>query len=295
MADCDAGVVMKNMYLDTVPHFVLCSILKWAGSSQFSIFPPEQVSTEVFAQLFGGSVFRSAAVELLVSQQEWSQLVTTRGFTRVRPYVIRLGNTSFALRMAFETTDAKDKNHVPKQLARMEFIKVMVDPKTLTTPVPIANPADLRRLCQPDAVPEVKAPKTFMGPKPSNAFVWKAVVRQSDCDALQHVNNAVYGQLVEDARAEAALAGALPESLAKASSQSGFIKAAIVEYLGQPHRGEHLNIAVWYDEDEHKINFEFEVEETQQVACKVSMVCGDHPVVAGGPFVGSSMARPAKL
>merc|ERR1712176_1096634 len=93
---------------------------------------------------------------------------------------------------------------------------------------------------------ELEAPR--LSAKPASAFVWRTEVRISDCDLLQHINNAEYGSLMEAARWAAAEAGIFRKNKAALGSA----QRVCIDYVGQP-----VDIAVWWDGDANAIGFEF--------------------------------------
>merc|ERR1712151_1448894 len=90
-------------------------------------------------------------------------------------------------------------------------------------------------------------------------------IRHTDCDLLGHMNNAVYGDLMENARRAAVIAGAFKGEKAA----EGDVRLASIEYLGQPKAGEELDIAVWWDADAQLLGFEFLLEGKEVVSKSV--------------------------
>mmetsp|Transcript_74993 Transcript_74993/g.163723 ORF Transcript_74993/g.163723 Transcript_74993/m.163723 type:complete len:292 (-) Transcript_74993:530-1405(-) len=284
MADAPVtpGTWFKTLYPDSVPQAALGAVLKWCDAAQTDYYHRHKALPQEAADLIERSVMRSNAVEFLVPYEKWAAIVTSRAMVHCNVHLVRVGNTSFALRIAVSSEEM-----VP--LAIVETVMVAVSAQDFTKPVPVPNAELMKKNLRPAAVPAVHAPPTQKS-RPDSAFLWKTQVRKSDCDILFHVNNAIYGNYMEDARFQAAEAGALPKDLARVEATEGFPHGALVEYLGQPHAGQSMTVAVWCDEATRTIYFEFFLDDGQ-VVCKASMVCGTAPVSTTANFVGSSLVR----
>jgi len=280
------GTYFKTLYPDVVPQAAICAAFKWCDGAQSDFTSKHKaLPEEVAKRQEYGSVMRSNAIEFLVPMEEWTEKVSCKTSVHVQPSLQRLGRTSFAFRISINAEDGQP-------LARVESVLVAVNPEDLTKPIVVPYQEEYRRALRPAVVPDVHVAPVAPGARPASAFVWRTIVRKSDCDALQHINNAIYGSLIEDARGAAAMAGALPRNLANVEEPNGFPRAALIEYLGQPHEGDLLNIAVWCDEDKGVVYFELFMENGAVVA-KASILCNGFPLPPPANFVGSSFVKPA--
>mmetsp|Transcript_37737 Transcript_37737/g.79857 ORF Transcript_37737/g.79857 Transcript_37737/m.79857 type:complete len:363 (+) Transcript_37737:238-1326(+) len=278
------GTLFKTLYPDIVAPAAVGTILKWCDAARSDYFG-KLGAMKALRWLELGSVMRSNAIEFLVPLAKWSEKVCCKTGVHVRPHLQRLGRTSFAFRFTVSAEDGEP-------LARVESVLVSIDRRDPTKPVPVPNAESLKPLLRPALVPPVHVAPASSSSRPPAAFVWKTVVRKSDCHALEHINNAVYGQLIEDARGAAALAGALPPDLANAEDAKGFPRAALIEYMGQPGEGDVLNVAVWGDAETGVVYFEIFMDDGS-VVTKATIATGDHTLSSSSNFVGSSLARPA--
>eukprot|EP00405_Crypthecodinium_cohnii_P045261 CAMPEP_0206579944 /NCGR_PEP_ID=MMETSP0325_2-20121206/32854_1 /ASSEMBLY_ACC=CAM_ASM_000347 /TAXON_ID=2866 /ORGANISM="Crypthecodinium cohnii, Strain Seligo" /LENGTH=287 /DNA_ID=CAMNT_0054085859 /DNA_START=43 /DNA_END=903 /DNA_ORIENTATION=+ len=276
------ATVFKTLYLDCVPHAAIGGLLNWCDAAQTDFFVRCAGFSPEAARQAEWTVTRSNTLEYLVPLSSWQRYVSPKAFISVKTSLARIGKTSFALRFSIESEESV-------ALARLESTMVAVDPQDFTKPVPVPNIDLFRQVLKPDAVPPVYAIEATPSERHRAAFCWDVEVRASDCDNLQHINNAIYGYLMEDTRRAAAEANALPEALARPSDAGGFPRAVRIDYLDQPQAGDVLSISLWPDEvDSSVLHFEFTLPlyPNGKVVCKASLMCGEHP--AAGSNGGSS-------
>jgi len=182
----------KVLYTDHAPHSSLGTVLKWCDTAQGALFrsiPDKTVAEELMKAYSLASVMRTNTVEMLMNQHDWVQHMDDAAVAVVRPLLVRIGRTSWVIQSSVETSAA-----VP--IARVQTVMVAVDPNDSTKPVPVPHAETLRGIMR-EAAP-VEAPQS--GVRPPNSFVWRTEVRQSDCDDMQHINNAFYASLFEELR-----------------------------------------------------------------------------------------------
>eukprot|EP00411_Alexandrium_monilatum_P114246 CAMPEP_0175693732 /NCGR_PEP_ID=MMETSP0097-20121207/31576_1 /TAXON_ID=311494 /ORGANISM="Alexandrium monilatum, Strain CCMP3105" /LENGTH=300 /DNA_ID=CAMNT_0017000845 /DNA_START=15 /DNA_END=912 /DNA_ORIENTATION=+ len=235
-----AAMEIQPLFTDQARQCSLGAVLRWSDTAQAALYgsvPDAEVRAALLRAWERSLVTRSNQVELLLPGRAWEEaLSATLGATvRVAPRVTKVGRTSMGV--GFEISTSRG---VP--LARVASVMVAVDEETASKPVPVPHPEALRALSKD--FPAVKVPS--ISTRPSDAFVWRAEVRSSDCDLFGHVNNAVYGDYMEDARrAAAARPGALPPVAAEAAAADARI--ASVDYLGQAKARDAIEVAVWWD------------------------------------------------
>lgn len=241
------AVDFKTVFTDTPWYACIGTILRWVDVAQSEIYrslPDSSVAEEVFQMYERASVMRAHVLELSVDSSTWERLIGVSGMARVRPSLARIGRTSWIVTTVVETPDGQ-------QIARVQTTMVAVDFADTSKPVPVPHAEVLKEVVIP--APTLIAPE--VAERPPSAFVWRTEVRQSDCDTLQHINNAVYGNLAEDARRAGAAAGALPAQDRGAGSR--LARTVSVDYLGQPKAGDWLEVAVWWDLQHHAVCCEF--------------------------------------
>lgn len=238
-------VQFKTLVPDNPAHASLATILKWCDSAQGALFDPipdPSMRKEMQEWCMKGAVTRANVVELLVTAAEWEMLIDVVARSRVCPVITRVGRTSWVVRFSVETLRGQ-------VLAQVQTVMVAVDANDFTRSVPVPFTEALQSLVHEQ--PGLEAPVACS--RPHEAFAWRTEVRQSDCDAMQHINNAVYASLAEDARHAAVQAGALTDLRAV----SGSLRKASIDYLGQPQAGDALVVAVWWDAGRGTIGLEF--------------------------------------
>ena len=142
---------------------------------------------------------------------------------RVTPRLARVGRTSWAV--AFDIRDATAGGAAGALLAVVQTLMVRVDAATHSVALSLPNLEALRLLVgdgggggggggggsgRGGSGGSSSAPTEEDG-----AFSWEERARLTDCDALGHVNNAVYATLLEEARAAAGRAGAYDAAAAR--------------------------------------------------------------------------------
>mmetsp|Transcript_2769 Transcript_2769/g.6038 ORF Transcript_2769/g.6038 Transcript_2769/m.6038 type:complete len:348 (-) Transcript_2769:59-1102(-) len=280
-----SSTALKAVYPDTMPQAAVGATLKWCDSARHDFLVRNGLADEEAAKRqLSGFVMRSNAVEFLVPLEEWSEKVRCEASLHIACTVARVGRTSLAFRLSMASEDGTP-------LARVESVVVAVDPEDITKAVVVPCADHYKELCQPDVFGSIHVQPLSRNPRPTDSYIWRTMVRKSDCDGLHHINNAIYGTLLEDARAAATRAGAIPDA-APVDCHHGFPRGALIEFLGQPHEGDALNVAVWYSEESGSFYFEFFMDDGKVVS-KASLFCGDKVVTNVANFVGSSMIRPA--
>lgn len=111
----------------------------------------------------------------------------------VTSWVARVGRTSLDIAHRILASDGRE-------VARGLVVGVHLDPAGAPHPIP----DDVRALVKGGELPAVTLE---LGPRPRDPVVLPLVVRPSDIDLLQHVNQARYADYFDDARALAAQAG----------------------------------------------------------------------------------------
>lgn len=243
------------LFLDQTFHAQLGAVSRWADSvptqkALFSCLHNEQASEDMLRLWLTNAVNRKNVVEIMSSSKDWVKVVA-QGSVKVVPRIMRVGRTSWA-----SNYDIVTGLGVP--LARVQTVMVAVDEETLSKPMLVPH-AELLKANVRDApsleVPSVKP----RGEEPQ--LTWRVEVRQSDCDSLGHMNNTVYATLIEDARHVALQSKRFPHF-----SDAG-TRLASIEYIGQPHAGDMLDIAIWWDADAGAWGFEFLVKEEVVAKC----------------------------
>lgn len=248
------GVAFKSIFPDMSSHQALGTILRWCDISQVAVFsaiPNATIHEDLKKFWAQGAVQRRNMVEMLVTGEEWRRLIDVNASGKVTPSVTRVGRTSWVVNSSVETAEGV-------ALARVSTVMVAVDATDSSKPVPVPHAEALKGIVAEAPTVDV-AP---VCPRPSGAFTWRTQVRQSDCDSFEHINNAVYANLLEDARYTAHKTGAFVES----SASSGSPRMLSIDYLGQPRALEFLDIAAWWDDEAKAIGFEFTTDSGNVVA-----------------------------
>eukprot|EP00931_Biecheleriopsis_adriatica_P120428 TRINITY_DN95551_c0_g1_i1.p1 TRINITY_DN95551_c0_g1~~TRINITY_DN95551_c0_g1_i1.p1 ORF type:complete len:273 (-),score=54.99 TRINITY_DN95551_c0_g1_i1:27-845(-) len=245
----------ESMYVDRTKHNALGAVLRWCdtfGALYMDDLDIDEVQRKELLKVAAFQyVNRVTQLEILVSGQRWEEAVLQSPKIRLSSCVSKVGRTSFGV-TSFGSTEAGE------ELFRFSTVIVNVDAddssKTRPMLYPEAHKAALREV-RPVEVPKADA-------RPAEAFVWRTSVRHTDCDLINHMNNAVYGDLMEDARRAALAAG----SFSGTPAAKGDVRLASVEYLGQPKAGQTLDVAVWWDAQAQHLGFEFKLDGAEVVA-----------------------------
>ena len=242
-------------------------MLRWADTAQERLFDTEALPSEARNGLISAclnSVMRANLFTMMVPHEELKALKLKA--VRTRPRLVRVGRTSWTVRTAVTTCDGA-------LIAMVETVMVHVD-SGLTKPEPLPYQDELNQLLthpsQAAAVCEPGLPKQRpRDPAAPAVFTWETNVRATDCDGLDHINNALYLLLAEEARAIAH--HHLPEECGgEAMAQCG-ARWASVEYTGQAHPFETLCIAVWFDRSQLVYHFEMRVGEQQVASVSIGL------------------------
>eukprot|EP00746_Dinoflagellata_sp_MGD_P030060 gnl/MRDRNA2_/MRDRNA2_17120_c0_seq1.p1 gnl/MRDRNA2_/MRDRNA2_17120_c0~~gnl/MRDRNA2_/MRDRNA2_17120_c0_seq1.p1 ORF type:complete len:270 (+),score=28.38 gnl/MRDRNA2_/MRDRNA2_17120_c0_seq1:70-879(+) len=254
-ASVEVAYLLSSQF-DYRPQSLLETLLTWSGTAQDVVYEsiPDPQAMKVFVH---NVVMRQTVTQVLMSGTDLKKLLSTKPKHRARPWVIRVGRTSYVFGCLIETIDGI-------AWARVRTTMVAVDAETLMRPVPVPYKEVLEGMAQKeDNLADLQAPTCSA--RPANAFVWHTKVRFTDCDILQHITNARYGSLIEDARWAAAKAGffnSTPLAL-------GRTHTVCIEHTGQPHAGDSLDIAVWWDKEAEVMGFEFTV--TQRIVATAAL------------------------
>eukprot|EP00404_Azadinium_spinosum_P038258 CAMPEP_0180646724 /NCGR_PEP_ID=MMETSP1037_2-20121125/49842_1 /TAXON_ID=632150 /ORGANISM="Azadinium spinosum, Strain 3D9" /LENGTH=259 /DNA_ID=CAMNT_0022671001 /DNA_START=41 /DNA_END=816 /DNA_ORIENTATION=- len=243
---------LTPLFIDVPGHAGLGAVLRWCDASQVELYHamPNEVHGKEFAELWATcAVMRTNVVEMLVQDKTWEKALagdaTNRVKVRVAQSVMRVGRTSWGVFSEITTTGGV-------QLARVNTVMVALDAESVSKPIPLPHPEGLKALIR--ECPPIQEPPTVCA-RPQGVFVWRAQVRHSDCDGFGHMNNAVYGDLMEDARRAAVAAGAFQGLPAAAGSAH----LTSIEYLKEVKPLEEISLAVWWDGTVQAFGLELEL------------------------------------
>ena len=189
------------MWLDFTQHYTtFASLLKWTDTAQGILFPVKQVP-EIHHMWAGNAVMRSNRVRVLLPHEEyreWKQVT-------VWPHLQHVGTTSWVCGFRI-TNEAGDK-----VMAVVETTMVFTD-ETFTLSKPIQNHNREHMMQMIDTSKIGLGRPEFSENDDSTAssidpWEYSTVVRITDCDALNHINNAQYALLAEETRLYSASMG----------------------------------------------------------------------------------------
>jgi len=256
----------QPMYVDMTRHNALGAVMRWCDTFGATYMDDLDISADQIKDLKKSMAFqyvnRMTRIQMLVRGQGWEEALLDSSGLSVSQCISKMGRTSCSVYSCGSTSTGSE-------LFLFSTVMVHVDAEDPTKTLPIRYPEAHRA-----AVREVQAPEAPSAtPRPASAFVWSARVRHTDCDLIGHLNNAVYGNLMEDARRAAVAAGAFRG----VKAASGDVRLASVEYLGQPKAGQDLGVAVWWDEGAELLGFEFVLEGREVVARCAVVPWADEP------------------
>eukprot|EP00746_Dinoflagellata_sp_MGD_P035795 gnl/MRDRNA2_/MRDRNA2_18568_c0_seq1.p1 gnl/MRDRNA2_/MRDRNA2_18568_c0~~gnl/MRDRNA2_/MRDRNA2_18568_c0_seq1.p1 ORF type:complete len:270 (+),score=36.78 gnl/MRDRNA2_/MRDRNA2_18568_c0_seq1:129-938(+) len=257
-------IELPSLFTDQASHSSLATVLNWCDKSQSEMWFDTGIRDPSKKASDAPYVVRQVTLEMMVSGEEWTALVRAERKCRVRAWIVRVGRTSWVVGSSVETIKGV-------ALARSKTVQVCVDVETLTKPVPVPGRETLEGLVKEDDLAGLET--ITCSKKPGDAFVWRTEVRVTDCDTLQHINNTVYGALMEAARWAAARAGVFKNS----KGALGSVRKASIDYMGQPRAGDPLDIAVWWDKATEVVGFEFTVD--QNIVATAALSLWGEPVI----------------
>ena len=256
MADCSSEHTV-TWFERSTPVALACCFLKACDTAQGGLWTS---LGEAGAAMHG--VWDTAAVmrrNVLWVPADAPALMGDVHRLRCTPRLAHVGRSSWSV--AFELRDAK----AGALLARVRTTMVSVDAATHSVAQPLPRPEALRRLV--DTSSDTGADQGSGGGSEdatavaTATFTWEERSRLTDCDALGHVNNAVYATLLEEARAVAGRAGAydgaaaqllLPPGTAAGAAAAAARElvaapaaAMAIDYIGQVRPFEALRWSTW--------------------------------------------------
>lgn len=140
--------------------------------------------------------------------------------------VCAVGRTSITIQNDFHRSGAL----VAQGLATAVFLDPSGEPAPL--------PEQIGNLAAGVSPPQNIAHRLNARP-PAGAWRWRLQVRPSDLDLYRHTNQAMYLAYIEDARAMAVKAGAIPKEA------GGRLQGVSIDYLKQTFLGDQLEACVW--------------------------------------------------
>jgi acyl-CoA thioesterase FadM len=229
---------------------LLCSVLRYCDTAQGlywrSLMQLSAEERDQLQQMWSSAVMVSNTVELHCR----ADAVPDAATALVTPWLTRVGKSSWALAFSLALSRPRDQgvDDAAVLLARVSTVMVGVDPDDpkRSRPIPPALLPLLKQLqisatatmsargLEPAAAVPVVLPGDGEGGNDdvTASFVWRSSVRATDCDSLQHINNAKYALLAEEARAVGVHEGALPVWLGSSGCRAVVFSC---EYMGQPH------------------------------------------------------------
>eukprot|EP00747_Dinoflagellata_sp_TGD_P184195 gnl/TRDRNA2_/TRDRNA2_39623_c0_seq1.p1 gnl/TRDRNA2_/TRDRNA2_39623_c0~~gnl/TRDRNA2_/TRDRNA2_39623_c0_seq1.p1 ORF type:complete len:288 (-),score=39.57 gnl/TRDRNA2_/TRDRNA2_39623_c0_seq1:72-935(-) len=272
-------VEFTTLFTDRPSQSILGTVLRWCDVSQRTIYGSitDAAARQALLDLYDkAAVNRSIVVEMLVSAEEWERILNSDAGAKVSvlPSITRVGRTSWVVSITINCSRGTP-------LARAQTVMVSVDAETTSKPTPLPYPEVMKSLVhQPSEDP---SGPSKVSERPSNVLRWQTEVRSTDCDPLRHMNNAVYGSLMEDARrALSTREQAYGAGITEHSAFFAGTRAASIEYLGQPKAGDALDIVMWWDSEAKTVGFEFvklakasETSQGDEVVAKAAVAVWD--------------------
>lgn len=250
----------QSMYVDKARHNALGAVMRWCdtfGSLYAESMNIDDDKTHEIRKLQTFQyVNRITHVQILVGGQSWEDALVQSSGVSLSQCLSKVGRTSCA-------TFSSGSTSAGTELFRFNTVYVNVDAEDSAKTIPIVYPEEHKAAVH--AVPDIQVPPVC--PRPADAFIWHTTVRHTDCDLIGHMNNAVYGDLMEDCRRQAAAMGVFKG----VEAAMGDVHMVSVEYMGQPKAGQDLDIAVWWDQGSRLLGFEFLLE-GKEVVTKCVMV-----------------------
>jgi acyl-CoA thioesterase FadM len=231
-------------WLDFSQHyFTFAAIFKFCDTAQSILFPPSNYSKELQALHTIWSkncVMRSNRAKLLIEHdvyQKWKKI-------RVYPCLSKVGHTSWTCCFQIKGGDPSFQNET---LALVETTMVATD-ETHKKAEPIEYRETLVQLMEQSKIqqqPITLGRSIFSTPEEDgqNTFNYSQVVRITDCDALNHVNNSVYATLAEESRLFAASKNKYDMHNNEMGKQPA--SECSISYIGQAHPFEEMEIVTW--------------------------------------------------
>jgi acyl-CoA thioesterase FadM len=174
----------------------------------------------VLSAFFESGVIRAQRLELHRTAKFDDELV-------IAMWLSRLGRTSLELGHTLHSDG--------EEIGRAVVAAVATDRQG--RPTPLSD--ELRRLLSDRET--LALPRLALS-APPGAWSHDFVVRASDIDLLQHVNEARHVDYVDDTRRACAQAGGYGEQIRRAASP---LSSLTISYEGQPHLGDRLRATTW--------------------------------------------------
>jgi len=236
-------------WFDFCQHYLTFGTLfKMCDTSQGLLFQSDDPLKIALQDLWSGNcVMRSNRAKLLLQHheyQDWKNVL-------VWPSLQHVGNTSWTC--SFRVTDVSGSI----VLALVETTMVATD-DTFTKSQPISSESKSLMM---SLMQEKQQPSNHLHPvrlgrvsfsswnneeSDVNDFVpyrYQRSVRVTDCDKLNHVNNAIYGVLAEETRLYAGSLSKYGSDDSKRASLQAF--ECQISYIGQAHPFEMMDIETW--------------------------------------------------
>lgn len=213
------SIRVRGNEVDATAEVPLAMIVRYGESIRWGLgsWGQDGAPDGVLAGRFQGGIARAQSVRYVTPAKHPDEL-------RLETHIVRVGHTSFDV--AHHITRESDGAHIAD--TRITIVHVGPNGKTPLDP-------SLRELVVPFDAPT--HPSEFT-PPPDDAFVRRWVIRHSDQDRFDHVNQARYFEAVSDTLRLAALgehpAGAMPTQL-----------GASVSYEREVHAGEEVEMRLW--------------------------------------------------
>ena len=237
----NSTTLLRNIFpvnwIDFTQHYnTFVSLLKWSDTTQGLLFPSE--SKPELNKMWLSAVMRSNRVKIFLKHDVYKSWK----FVYVYPHLEHVGNTSWTV--GFRVT-----NKTGELLSLIETTMVFTNAShTSSIPISESNKQQMLQMISSNhsnqllklGRPTFDPPSQLL--QEVDPWQFDTVVRITDCDSLNHINNAQYAVLVEEIR----LHGAYLNKYGS-NDMLGSLPACelSIAYLGQAHPFETMKITTF--------------------------------------------------
>ena len=231
-------------WLDFSVHYnTFTSLFKFCDTAQSLLFPTGVTKEQVALHTMWSNncVMRSNSAKLFLPHQQYANWRNIRIFPRLKA----VGNTSWTCAFRVVRSDA---SHDATLLAVVETTMVATN-DTHTTSVPIEYRDTLIAMVQQTSQQPLCLNRTVFSKKREQYFSQTQRVRMTDCDSLNHINNAIYATLAEETRLHAAFQNKYDRCSSSQEQDHNQVGSQATEcaisYIGQAHPFEEMEVITW--------------------------------------------------